>query len=93
MTWKPSKGWLLVKRIETEDKIGHLYITATSQQRIAGWTYEVVRSGGPAVDEEGMAYEFQPGDWILTPPRRTLEAEEENVLLLPEADVWAVIRV
>ena len=93
---RPTAGWLLVEKIETEDKIGHIFITELSRERIAGWTYSVVSNGGPlpSEDEEDeplTPYDFQPGDWILAPPRRAIEADEEDLMLLAYDQVWAVL--
>ncbi len=95
MAWQPTAGWLLVEKITTEDRIGSIYITPKSQERIAGWTYEVQSSGGPLPleedDEPFTSHDFQGGDWILAPPRRTVDYDEEGLLLLPESEAWAVI--
>lgn len=93
--WRPAKGWLLVQRIETEEQLGSLVIPDSARQRMAGWCYDVLASGGPLdLDEDAeprTPHDFQPGDWILTPPRRAMDCDEEGLLLLPEDQVWAVI--
>jgi hypothetical protein len=59
--------------------------------------YEVLASGGPAlVDPEDDSEPetpgiFQPGDWIIAPPRVAVDVVEEGVLLLSERNVWARI--
>lgn len=93
--WEPCPGWLVVEAIETEEMLGSLVIPEKSRERIAGWTYTVVSVGKPLVleeDEERTEHDFQPGDWVLTPPRRAYDVDEERLLLLARDSVWAVIR-
>lgn len=100
--WSPSPGWVVVRRPETEEKIGSIVITPTSQAQLIGWTYEIISSGGPMeptkhpitgkTPPRGTPHDLQPGDWILTPPRQAVEVDEEGLLILPESSVWAVIQ-
>lgn len=93
--WKPMPGWLIVKPVETEDKIGSLYIPGQAIQNMTRTQYEVIASGGPAPLPEDAEPEtpghIQPGDWVLAPQRLAFHVVEEDVMLLSERNVWAVI--
>jgi hypothetical protein len=101
MAWIPRSGWLLVQKSATEERYGSLILTEKSRDRMSGWVYDVVSSGGPLEPEPdemtgkllsaGTPHCFQPGDWVLCPPRQAMDYQEEGLLLLPEAAVWAVI--
>ena len=96
MRFRPAKGWLLVSRIETDDRLGSLVIPDTARERVAGWCYDLLADGGPverdSEDEPRTEPVLKVGDWLLTPPRRAIDVDEEGLLLLPRDAVWAVIQ-
>ncbi len=100
MQWQPAPGWMLVKPLDVEDRIGSLFVPEQAIERMVGWQYEVVLTGGPLepkanengkIPFQGTAHEFKAGDWILCPPRQGMDYDEERLLLMPEKSVWAVI--
>ena len=95
MSWRPLPGWLFVKAVETEDKLGSLYVPNQAIQAMTRTQYEVVASGGPAPLDEDEEPEtpgtIQSGDWIIAPQRLAFEVIEEGLVLLSERNVWAVI--
>ena len=97
MAWTPQPGWLVVTRIETDERWGRLLIPDTARERMAGWCYDLVRDGGPILrdpeEEPRSEPQLSVGDWLLCPPRRALDCDEEGLLLLPRDAVWAVITV
>jgi len=94
--WKPRAGWLLVAPVQTEDTLpgGLIVIPEQTKARMTQWQYEVVASGGPAEpdpDEDESPSTLAEGDWILAPQRQAFDVIEEDVILLSERQVWAVI--
>lgn len=99
--WSPCPGWMLVRKSETDERLGSLVIPDAARDRMAGWVYDVLDSGGPLdpepdengkVEDPGTPHPLKPGDWVLCPPRQAMECDDEGLLLLPEAAVWAVIQ-
>lgn len=95
--WKPRPGWLLVAPVLTDEKLPNslLIIPEQIRAKMTQWQYEVVASGGPSeVDPEvwqDTPSNLSEGDWILAPQRVAFEVIEEDVILLAERQVWAVI--
>lgn len=96
MSWHPMPGWLLVRPVETEDRVGSLY---APQQAIAAMTrtqHEVVAFGGPAprdpeAEEPETIGDFAPGDWLLAPQRMAFHVPEEGVTFLSARNIWALL--
>lgn len=92
--WKPRPGWLLVAPVLTDEKLPNslLIIPEQIRAKMTQWQYEVLASGGPGeAEEDERPSDLSAGDWILAPQRVAFEVIEEDVILLAERQVWAVI--
>ncbi len=96
MKWTPSPGWMFVRKPEIDSRIGSLYAPESAVERAAGWQFEICQDGGPMEPEEDEEADTLPllpeGSWILSPPRRCLECDEEGLLLMPRSEAWALIQ-
>lgn len=102
MKARPAPGWLLVEKLDTVDTVGTgvILIPQQTKERLTRWQYTVVASGGPPlpeIREDGKRVRpktyraFQPGDWVICPPRSVTDVDEEGLLLLPLESCWAVV--
>ena len=94
MAWRPLPGWLLVRPVDADDKLGSLYIPQQAIQHMTRTQYEVVASGGPAApdpedEEPETPGRFATGDWVVVPQRLAFDVLTERVMLLAERHVWA----
>lgn len=99
----PQPGWLTARPIETAETFADspIVIPESVRDGVAKWQYLVVASGGPAPvkrneitgkhEPPGIPHSYQPEDWILTGPRVGIQVWGD-LHLIPERDVWAVIR-
>lgn len=95
MNWRPLPGWLLVEPVDTEDKLGSLYVPQQTISRMTRTQYTVLASGGPAPqdpdDDPETPGEFKAGDWVVAPQRVAFHVQEESVTFLSERNVWCII--
>lgn len=96
MAWSPLPGWLIVRPVEADDRLGSLYVPQQTVAHMTRTQYEVVASGGPSApdpddDEVETPGEYAPGDWVIAPQRVAFEVAEESLMLLPERHVWGKI--
>jgi len=94
--WVPLAGWLIVAPVTTEESFAgsQLLIPGTARARITRWQYDVLASGGPAPlekKERATPSDILPGQWILAPQRVAFDVPEEEVTLLAERHVWAIV--
>jgi co-chaperonin GroES (HSP10) len=89
----------LIERVATEESFqgGTIIVPDSTRERLARWQYAVVAQGSflspdpEAKGRPGTPTRLEAGDWILTPPRKAIEVEDD-LLVVQERDVWAVAR-
>lgn len=95
MRWIPCRGWLVITPSEIDDQFGSLFLPKSAVERAAGWICDVVLDGGPPLpvedEEPDMLPILAPGSWILSPPRRFIECDEEGLLVMPRSSAWAIL--
>lgn len=98
--WKPRPGWVLIEKVETEERFAGsaIIVPVVARDRFARWQYAVLAQGGPILPDPtrppkrpGTRTVVQPGDWVLTPPRKAMEIDRD-LWLVQEPDLWAVVR-
>ena len=68
MSYKPTRGRLLVRNILTDEKVGHILLLEKTLGRMTGLQVEVEKVGEPYYDEKEDTYEEIPakeGDWLV----------------------------
>ncbi len=92
--WHPEPGWLIVRPVLTEEALGSIIVPPMVRDAMTRTQYEVVAVGDPPVEDEedpGTPYDFQVGDWVIVPPRMSLDVMEEDLRLVGQSQVWGVI--
>lgn len=100
----PSRGRLLVKRVETQETFagGKIVIPDASREKLAAQQFEVALVGAPAFcDDEDCERPHDeehchptlvcPGDWILASPRSAVESDDPQAYLIAHDAVVAVL--
>lgn len=95
MAWSPLPGWLLVRPVDADDRMGSLYVPQQTVAHMTRTQYEVVAFGGASDQDPDEEPEtpgrYAAGDWVIAPQRVAFEVVEEGVTFLSERHVWAKV--
>ena len=101
---RPSRGLVLVRPVETPERLAHSRIILTDKTREVMTTHqmEVVSVGAPSICEDPDCERphawnhhvggVSQGDWVLVRHRSLTETHEDNLFAVAQDDVLAILQ-